>query len=115
MASRVGVTRFATAPARVGPSGQEEVPLPASQEDRPPDVVPGEDKQPSNQPIEEQVRTEPLDVDEGPDMVIGQSAAGRATVEGGGEWPEPDAEPSGPAPGTDPALRAEIEERRRQP
>ncbi len=89
--------------------------MPAPQNDQPPDVVPGDTKQPSNRPIEEQVRTEPLDVDEGPDQVIGQSAGGRASVEGGGEWPDPDAEPSGPAPGTDPALREEIEERRREP
>lgn len=89
--------------------------MPASDPTRPPDVVPGQRPQPSNQPIEEQVHTEPLDMDEGADRVVGQTAAGRPTVEGGGEWPDPDAEPRGPAPGTDPALREEIEQRRRQP
>ncbi len=87
----------------------------ASDSAQPPDVVPGESPQPSNQPIDEQVRTEPLDLDEGPDRVIAQSVAGPANVEGGGEWPDPDAEPTGPAPGTAPDLRAEIEERRRHP
>lgn len=87
----------------------------ASDPRRPPDVVPGDGVQPSNQPIDEQVRTEALDLDEGPDRVIAQSAGGPANIEGGGEWPDPDAEPTGPAPGTDPDLRAEIEEQRRQP
>jgi hypothetical protein len=62
---------------------------------------------------EKQVRTEPLDMDEGEDVVIGQETTGRETVEGGGEWPDTDAEPRGPAPGTIPEVRREIEERRR--
>ena len=59
--------------------------------------------------------TEPLDLDEGPDRVIVQQNTGIANMEGSGEWPHPDAEPRGPAPGTVPGRREEIEERRRRP
>ncbi len=111
VAARLGLHR-----PGVGGTGQRgEDRLPASDADRPPDVVPGDTKQPSNRAIDEQAESEPLDLDEGPDRVVTQSERGRANVEGVGEWPEPDAEPRGPAPGTDEGLRQEIEERRRQP
>ena len=59
--------------------------------------------------------SEPLDLDEGPDRVIVQQNTGIRNMEGSGEWPDPDAEPRGPAPGTVPERREEIEESRRQP
>ena len=80
---------------------------------RPPDAVPGEDAQPSNQPIDEQVRTVPLDDDEGDDRVLPQENAGPGNIEGGGEWPEPDAGAQGPAPGTVEGLGEEIQAGRR--
>ncbi len=79
---------------------------------RPPDVVPGEDAQPSNQTIDEQVRTVPLDGEDGAERVLAQENTGWANVEGGGEWPDPDAPPRGPAPGTDDGAAGAIEGRR---
>ena len=67
---------------------------------RPPDAVPGDDAQPSNQPIEEQVRTVPLDEADAPDQVLAQENSGPGNMVGGGEWPDPDAPARGPAPGT---------------
>jgi hypothetical protein len=75
----------------------------------PPDAVPGDQPQPSNQPIEEQVRSVPLDHDEGPDRVVPQENAGAGNVEGGGEWPDPDAPAQGPAPGTVEGASDELE------
>ena len=76
---------------------------------RPPDVVPGGDAQPSNQPIDEQVRSVPLDDGDGGERVLAQENTGPANAEGGGEWPDPDAPPRGPAPGTDQAAAIAIE------
>jgi hypothetical protein len=41
-----------------------------------------------------------------------QPEAGVDNLQGGGEFPSPDAPPTGPAPGTDPQRRQEIEESR---
>ncbi len=65
------------------------------------------------EPDDRAVETVPLEDDEGGTYVIRQETQGSQVVEGGGEWPDPDAEPTGPAPGTDPARRAAIEEKRR--
>ena len=67
---------------------------------RPPDSVPGDDAQPSNQPIEEQVRTVPLDEGDGGEAPVVQENTGPGNMDGGGEWPDPDAPARGPAPGT---------------
>jgi hypothetical protein len=66
----------------------------------PPDAVPGDAPQPSNQPIDEQVRTVPLDDDDNPDRVVPQQSTGPGNREGSGEWPDPHTPPRGPAPGT---------------
>jgi hypothetical protein len=68
--------------------------------------------QPDNQPIDEEAVSEPVVVD-GEEQRIGQEAVGRQRTMGGGEFPSPSAEPSESAPGSDPELRREIEERRR--
>ena len=67
--------------------------------------------QPDNGAIDEEAVSEPV---AGPDedQRIAQTNVGRANMEGSGEWPHPDEPPTGPAPGTDPARRAEIESRR---
>ena len=70
--------------------------------DTPPDAVPGDDPQPSNRPIDEEAVSTDLDTDEAegePDR-IRQQPVGRDASLGGGEFPSPDAPPSGPAPGT---------------
>ncbi|MFN2608084.1 MAG: hypothetical protein ABR511_09330 [Acidimicrobiales bacterium] len=46
------------------------------------------------------VRGEELETDDGVE-VPAQQTAGVETVEGGGEWPDPDAPASPPAPGAD--------------
>lgn len=43
--------------------------------------------------------TEPLEDEDGDEYVICQDATGADTVVGGGEYPDPDAPPRGPAPG----------------
>lgn len=70
-----------------------------SGEGGPPNVVPGGAPQPSNQPIDESVVSEPLETEDGEEIVVGQENTGRRNMEGGGEWPDPDAAPRGPAPG----------------
>ncbi|MDP9070210.1 MAG: hypothetical protein M3N68_02770 [Actinomycetota bacterium] len=84
-------------------------------EDRPPDAVPGDDAQPTNQPIDEQVRTLPLDEGDGAERVLGQENSGPGNMEGGGEWPDPQAPATGPAPGTAEGGAEAIEQRRRRP
>jgi hypothetical protein len=59
-----------------------------------------EPQQPSNAPSEDEVRSVPLDLDEGEDRVIEQENVGRENMAGGGEWPSPSTPPRGPAPGT---------------
>ncbi len=59
------------------------------------------------------VQSVPLDDGEGGQYVVEQEAQGAGVIEGGGEFPDPHAEPTGPAPGTDPARRAAIEAKRR--
>ena len=67
---------------------------------RPPDAVPGDRAQPSNQPIDEMAVSEPLDLHEGDDEVVGQQNVGPGNMRGGGEWPDPDTPPSDAAPGS---------------
>jgi hypothetical protein len=67
---------------------------------RPPDAVPGERAQPTNQTIDEMALSEPLDLNEGDDEVVGQQNVGRGNVRGGGEWPDPDTPASDAAPGS---------------
>jgi hypothetical protein len=72
-----------------------------SPEQRPPDAVPGDRAQPSNQPIEEMVTSEPLDLsDEGGDQVVEQENVGSQASLGSGEWPDPDTPPSDGAAGS---------------
>lgn len=75
--------------------------LEQSPDQRPPDAVPGDRAQPSNQPLDQSTQSEPLDLGEGDDVVVEQENVGRQNVEGGGEWPDPDALPSDAAPGSD--------------
>lgn len=52
------------------------------------------EQQPSNAPVDEEVRSEP--VAEGPggkDVVIDQENVGRENMQGSGEWPDPDTPP----------------------
>lgn len=44
--------------------------------------------------------SEPLEDEEGEERVICQDATGADTVEGGGEFPDPDTPPQAPAPGS---------------
>ncbi|MEY2567081.1 MAG: hypothetical protein QOE35_1610 [Actinomycetota bacterium] len=81
---------------------------------RPPDLVPGDTAQPSNQPIDEEVRSGVLHDEDDTPYVIEQSVVGAPNVKGGGEWPDPDAPPQAPAPGSDPAEAAAIAAARRR-
>jgi hypothetical protein len=74
-------------------------------------TVPGDDPQPGNVAIDEEAVSEPAAGPDG-DRRVEQTNVGRENMEGTGEWPDPDAPPSGAAPGTDPARQKEIEERR---
>ena len=76
--------------------------------DRPPDAVPGDEAQPSNQPIDEQVRTVPLGETEG-EQVLAQENTGPGNMDGGGEWPDPYAPPRGPAPGAAEGQRGAVD------
>ena len=68
---------------------------------RPPDGVPGDQAQPSNQPIDEMVVSEPLDLSEdADDEVVEQQNVGPGNRRGGGEWPDPATAPSDGAPGS---------------
>ena len=61
-----------------------------------------EKRQPANQPTEAEVESVPLEDEDGNTYVIRQENAGpESGMQGGGEWPDPDAEPRGPAPGAD--------------
>lgn len=62
--------------------------------------VPGDTRQPVNAPIDEEVRTEPLDLGEGDDVIIEQQNVGARNMRGGGEFPSRDAPPSDAAPGS---------------
>jgi hypothetical protein len=74
-------------------------------------TVPGDDPQPGNVAIDEEAVSEPV---AGPDedQPIEQTNVGRENMAGTGEWPDPDAPPTGPAPGTAPGRQEEIEARR---
>ncbi len=70
-------------------------------DERPPDAVPGDAPQPSNQPVDDMVASEPLDLpDAGDDEVVEQQNVGAERSLGGGEWPDPDAPPSDAAAGS---------------
>jgi hypothetical protein len=58
--------------------------------------TPAPEDQPEDQP--KPVRGEVLDTDEGTDLPVQQNV-GPGNREGGGEWPDPHAEPRPPAPG----------------
>jgi hypothetical protein len=66
---------------------------------KPPDLVPGDAPQPSNRPIDEEVVSEPLEDDDGTEVVVAQENVGEEEELGGGEWPDPDTPPRGPTPG----------------
>jgi hypothetical protein len=80
---------------------------------QPPDLVPGDSRQPGNQPIEEEVRSGVLHDEEDAPYVIEQTNVGHRNMKGGGEWPDPDTPAEAPAPGSDPAAAAAIAARRR--
>ena len=68
--------------------------------DNPPDAVPGDRPQPSNRPIDEEAVSTELEMGEDETGRIAQEPVGRDASRGGGEFPSPDAPPTGPAPGT---------------
>ena len=74
-------------------------------------AVPGDEPQPANVVIDDEVVSEPV---AGPDedQPIEQTNVGRENMAGTGEWPDPDAPPTGPAPGTAPGGQEAIEARR---
>jgi hypothetical protein len=80
---------------------------------RPPDLVPGDSRQPSNQPIEDESRSCVLHDADDASYVVEQQTVGAPDVGGGGEWPDPDAPPRAPAPGSDPQEAAAIAAERR--
>jgi hypothetical protein len=48
---------------------------------------------------DKRVTSVPLEDEDGDTSVVAQQTTGRATVAGGGEWPDPEAPPQAPAPG----------------
>lgn len=62
-------------------------------------AFPGGEGQPGMDPGDEQVESEPLDLDEGPDEVIQQQNAGPGIELGGGEFPDRGTPARPPAPG----------------
>lgn len=48
---------------------------------------------------DKRVTSVPLEDEDGSTRVVAQETTGRATVEGGGEWPDPETPPQAPAPG----------------
>jgi hypothetical protein len=72
-------------------------------------------RQPAEAPIEDEVESVPLELDDGNVVRIEQEPVGRENVLGHGEWPDPyDSEPSAPAPGVDEEERRRIEAERRE-
>ena len=65
----------------------------------PPDEVPGDKPQPSNQPIDDEVVSESLEDEAGRTYRVAQQNVGKGEAEGGGEWPDPDTPARSPAPG----------------
>lgn len=53
----------------------------------------------ANEPVPDEVRSSVLEDEEGDEYVVAQQNAGPESETGGGEWPDPDAEPTAPAPG----------------
>lgn len=72
----------------------------------PRDDAPGEGVQPSEEPVDESVMSEPLDLDEGPDVVITQQNVGPGSELGGGELADPHTPPSDAAAGDDGVVAA---------
>lgn len=70
------------------------------------------ERQPSNQPIDEEVQSVPLDTSEGEVVIAQENAGGRDNIGGSGEWPDPKSPPRGPAPGTVDEDREAIERKR---
>lgn len=58
-------------------------------------LVPGDPPTPSNQPIDDEVVSEPMGDN---DVVMENESAGVTRTRGGGEFPDPDTPPSGSAP-----------------
>ena len=55
---------------------------------------------PEDDPLEDQVQSAVLEDEEGDEYVVDQQNLGaESETDGGGEWPDPDAEPEAPAPG----------------
>jgi hypothetical protein len=71
-------------------------------------------RQPAEEPTEDEVESIPLELNDGKVVQIEQEPVGSANVLGGGEWPDPDALPNGPAPGVDPEVEARLEAERRE-
>jgi hypothetical protein len=67
---------------------------------RPPDAVPGDRPQPSNQPIDDEVVSEPLEDEAGNTYRVAQENVASDEMEGGGEWPHPETPAKPPAPGS---------------
>ena len=70
---------------------------------QPPNVVPGDDAQPSNRPLDAEAVTEPLPEEGGGQRRIAQENVGPDNELGSGEWPDPPTPPTGPSAGVDDA------------
>jgi hypothetical protein len=70
-------------------------------EQGPRDAVPGERRPPTEDPVDGSATSEPLDLDEGTDVVIAQENVGPGSELGGGEFPDPHTPPSDAAAGDD--------------
>ena len=71
------------------------------------------ERQPSNEPVDEEVRSVPLETEDG-EVVVAQENTGADNMAGGGEWPDPKSPPREPARGAVAEDREAIERRRHQ-
>lgn len=69
-------------------------------------AVPGDAPQPSDDTTDKSVRSEPLDLVEGDDVVIEQQNVGPGNELGGGEFPDRDTPPTEAAPGPEGVTRS---------
>lgn len=69
-------------------------------------------EQPANAPTDAEVVSVPLEDEDGTSSPVANENVASEDLAGGGEWPATDAEPRGPAPGTEPADRERIERSR---
>ena len=70
-------------------------------DDRPTDALPTDAAPPDDgDPLDAQVRSAVLEDEEGDAYVVDQQNAGPESESGSGEWPETDAPPQAPAPGS---------------